>query len=77
VVEHNGDVYACDHSVYPECRLGNIGTDRLTDLAGRSLRSGFGSAKETALPRWCRECDVLRACRGGMSQAPLHDDLLR
>jgi len=65
VVEHNGDVYACDHSVYPEYRLGNIGTDRLTDLAERSLRSGFGIAKETALPRWCRECDVLRACRGG------------
>jgi uncharacterized protein len=65
VLEHNGDVYACDHCVYPQYRLGNIGTDRLADLVDKSLRSGFGTAKDTALPRWCRECEVLAACRGG------------
>ncbi len=65
VIEHNGDVYACDHSVYPEYKLGNIKTDTLPEMAARSLRSGFGSRKETALPRWCRECEVLAACRGG------------
>lgn len=65
VVEHNGDVYACDHSVYPEYRLGNIKTDMLPKMAARSLQSGFGTMKETALPRWCRECEVLAACRGG------------
>ncbi|MBP1750734.1 MAG: anaerobic sulfatase maturase, partial [Deltaproteobacteria bacterium] len=65
VIEHNGDVYACDHCVYPGHRLGNIMTGMLPDMVERSLQSGFGVAKETCLPRWCRECDVLKACRGG------------
>ncbi len=65
VIEHNGDVYACDHCVYPQYRLGNIRTNSLTDMAERSRQSGFGVSKETALPRWCRECQVLAACRGG------------
>ncbi|OPY68369.1 MAG: Anaerobic sulfatase-maturating enzyme [Syntrophorhabdus sp. PtaU1.Bin002] len=65
VIEHNGDVYACDHCVYPEFKLGNITTGRLSDMVGASLASGFGITKETALPRWCRECEVLAACRGG------------
>jgi uncharacterized protein len=65
VIEHNGDVYACDHCVYPQYKLGNILTDTLPDMVDKSLQSGFGIAKETALPRWCRECDVLAACRGG------------
>ena len=65
VLEHNGDVYACDHCVYPEFKLGNIGTDNLLQMVGRLAESGFGITKETALPRWCRECDVLAACRGG------------
>jgi len=64
-LEHNGDVYACDHCVYPQHRLGNIVTDPLSDMVERSLQSGFGISKETALPRLCRECDVLAACRGG------------
>jgi uncharacterized protein len=65
VVEHNGDVYACDHCVYPEYRLGNILTEALPALAERSRQSGFGVSKQSALPRWCRECDALAACRGG------------
>ena len=65
VIEHNGDVYACDHCVYPEYRLGNIVSDSLAVMAERSRQSGFGVTKETALPRWCRECKVLAACRGG------------
>ena len=65
VLEHNGDVYACDHCVYPEYKLGNIITDALPDLVDKSLQSGFGGAKERALPRWCKECEVLTACRGG------------
>jgi len=66
VVEHNGDIYACDHCVYPECRLGNIlGESSLPVLAERSRQSGFGVCKETALPRWCRECEALAACQGG------------
>ena len=66
VMEHNGDVYACDHCVYPEYRLGNIVTTIRCRTWSRShCRSGFGVIKETALPRWCRECEVLAACRGG------------
>jgi len=65
VIEHNGDVYACDHRVYPQYRLGNILRDELPSMAEKSLRSGFGVTKETALPRSCRECDVLAACQGG------------
>jgi len=77
VIEHNGDVYACDHSVYPQYRMGNIATDSLNEMAQRSLRSGFGVAKESALPRRCRECDVLKACQGGCPKhrfAKTYDD---
>lgn len=65
VVEHSGDVYACDHCVYPGYRLGNVLTDSLPTLADRSLQSGFGVSKELSLPRQCRECEVLVSCRGG------------
>ncbi len=65
VIEHNGDVFACDHCVYPQYKLGNIMSDMLPDMIAKSLRSGFGAAKETALPRWCRDCEVLPACHGG------------
>ena len=65
VIEHNGDVYACDHCVYPQYRLGNILAGAFPAMVEKSLKSGFGISKETALPRWCRECDVLAACQGG------------
>jgi uncharacterized protein len=65
VIEHNGDVFACDHCVYPQYKLGNIMSDTLPDMVAKSLRSGFGVAKESALPRWCSECEVLPACQGG------------
>ncbi len=65
VVEQDGDVYACDHCVYPEYRLGNVATQGLAALADDSQRSGFGVVKDGALPSQCRECDVLPACRGG------------
>jgi uncharacterized protein len=65
VIEHNGDVYSCDHYVYPQYRLGNIITDDLPAMVEKSLSLGCGIAKETTLPRSCRECDVLAACRGG------------
>jgi uncharacterized protein len=64
-IEHDGDLFACDHYVYPEFRLGNIMTDSLAGMVEKSLRSGLGIAKETALPRRCVECEVLAACRGG------------
>jgi uncharacterized protein len=65
VIEHNGDVYACDHFVYEPYRLGNITNDTLEHMVEKSLKTGFGIVKEAALPGWCRECQVLRACQGG------------
>jgi uncharacterized protein len=64
-VEHDGGVYACDHYVYPEYRLGNVKSDNLGEMVERSVASGFGPHKEGSLPRWCRECDVLAMCWGG------------
>lgn len=65
VVEHNGDMFACDHSVYPEYKLGNILKVAPQDAVEQSIASGFGICKEKSLPKWCRECDVLAACYGG------------
>ncbi|MBF0527725.1 MAG: anaerobic sulfatase maturase [Deltaproteobacteria bacterium] len=65
VLEHNGDVYACDHYVYPRYRLGNILKDDFLEMIDRSAKSGFGFNKQTSLPDFCRDCSVLAACRGG------------
>ena len=63
-VEHNGDVYACDHYVYPEYRLGNIAERPLIDMALSERQERFGYAKDYALPGKCRECRYLFACSG-------------
>lgn len=65
VLEHNGDLFACDHYVYPEYRLGNILRGDLSRMVEESVRSGFGANKESALPEWCTKCEVLAACAGG------------
>jgi uncharacterized protein len=65
VIEHNGDIFSCDHCVYPQHKLGNIKTGKLPDMVEKSLKSGFGVCKDSALPRWCKECEVLPACQGG------------
>ncbi|MGQ9517540.1 MAG: anaerobic sulfatase maturase [Anaerolineae bacterium] len=64
VLEHNGDVYACDHFVYPAYRLGNIGESPLWELAGSERQRRFGLDKRDALPRYCRECRVYFVCHG-------------
>ena len=68
-LEHNGDVYSCDHYVYPEHRLGNIGTQSLGDMAASFQQRNFGNEKSSSLPRYCRECDVRFACHG---ECPKH-----
>jgi uncharacterized protein len=65
VVEHDGSVFACDHYVYPDYRLGNIVKDDLTAMVLGSVNDGFGPHKEQTLPRYCRECEVREACWGG------------
>ena len=64
-IEHNGDLFACDHYVYPEYRLGNIMTDSLAEMVAKSPDTGCGARKQTSLPSWCGKCEVLAACRGG------------
>lgn len=69
VVEHNGDVYVCDHFVYPEYRLGNIATSSLKDLAGSHQSVAFGIDKRNSLPAQCRRCEWVRLCHG---ECPKH-----
>ena len=63
-VEHDGEVYACDHYVYPEYRIGNIGQTHLGHLAFAPAQREFGRAKSASLPQKCRDCDYLRLCWG-------------
>ena len=64
-MEHNGDVYSCDHFVEPRHHLGNMHIIPLADLARSARQRDFGLAKRETLPRYCRECPVLFACNGG------------
>jgi len=68
-LEHSGDLYSCDHYVYPENRLGNIMESPLAGLAGSEEQQRFGRAKESSLPKYCRECEVRFACNG---ECPKH-----
>jgi uncharacterized protein len=63
-IEHNGDVFSCDHYVYPEYRLGNIATTHWSEMAFGERQNGFGTAKRDSLPRYCRECPHLNLCWG-------------
>ena len=69
VLEHNGDVFACDHYVYPSYRLGNIMNRPLGELVQVPDQRRFGLHKSESLPVCCRRCDVLFACRG---ECPKH-----
>ena len=64
VMEHNGDVYSCDHFVYPEHYLGNITTSPLIGMMISDKQRRFGASKRDALPRQCRECLYLHLCNG-------------
>jgi uncharacterized protein len=68
-MEHNGDVYSCDHYVYPDNKLGNIAQRPLVALATSPQQVDFGKAKELGLPKDCIECDVRFACNG---ECPKH-----
>jgi uncharacterized protein len=68
-VEHNGDLYSCDHFVYPENRLGNLLERPISALVATQQQTRFGEAKLTGLPSDCLECDVRFACNG---ECPKH-----
>ena len=63
-VEHNGDVYSCDHFVDGPNLLGNLMENPMESLVNSSSQVAFGRAKRDELPRMCRECDVRFACHG-------------
>jgi len=64
VLEHNGDLYSCDHFVEPKHLVGNILETPLVELMGSEQQRTFGRSKRDTLPQYCRDCRWLFACRG-------------
>lgn len=64
-LEHNGDLYACDHYVTPDHLLGNITQQNLGSMLDSAFQNQFGDSKRTALAEVCRDCDVSFICNGG------------
>ena len=73
VMEHNGDLFSCDHYVYPEYYLGNIVETPMVDLVKSQRQFDFGINKRNSLPSYCLRCDVRFACHG---ECPKHRFLL-
>ncbi|MGE5327539.1 MAG: anaerobic sulfatase-maturation protein [Deltaproteobacteria bacterium] len=68
-IEHNGDLYSCDHYVYPGNRLGNVLEHPIESLVSSPQQRKFETDKRDTLPRYCRECEVRFACNG---ECPKH-----
>jgi uncharacterized protein len=64
-LEHNGDLYSCDHYVEPQYRLGNISKTDLIHLVNSHKQRQFGINKKSTLPKYCLTCEVRFACNGG------------
>lgn len=64
VMEYNGDVYSCDHFVFPEYKLGNIRTNTLVEMLYSERQKKFGNDKYDRLPRQCKDCEFIFACNG-------------
>jgi len=71
VIEHNGDLYLCDHFVYPRYRLGNVLQTPIRELMSREPVARFAYRKWTSLPQGCQRCPFLPACYG---ECPQHRD---
>jgi len=68
-LEHNGDLYSCDHFVYPKYKLGNLMNQSLGAMADSSQQVKFGKDKFDTLPKYCMDCEVRFACNG---ECPKH-----
>jgi len=64
-LEHNGDLYSCDHFVEPDYKLGNIQEMPMTEMVASDRQRQFGQDKLDSLPQYCRDCNVRFACNGG------------
>lgn len=78
-LEHNGDLYSCDHYVEPDYLLGNIVETPMIELIASDKQRAFGNAKRDTLPQYCRDCEVRFACHGGCPRnrfisTPVGDD---
>ena len=65
IIEHNGDLYSCDHFVYPDYRLGNVRDETIREMVASAPQRKFGTDKRDRLPQYCRECEYKFACNGG------------
>ena len=63
-LEHNGDLYSCDHFVEPDFLLGNIQEEHMLELVSSDQQVKFGLDKRDTLPQYCLDCDVRFACHG-------------
>ena len=63
-IEKNGDIYSCDHYVYPEYQIGNIEDTKLAHLAFSERQKAFGMGKKDTLPEYCKQCPYLKLCWG-------------
>ncbi|HEY1662642.1 MAG TPA: anaerobic sulfatase maturase [Verrucomicrobiae bacterium] len=68
-IEHNGDLYSCDHYVYPRWKLGNVMEQSLGAMVNSPGQAKFGNDKSDSLPQFCRKCEVRFACNG---ECPKH-----
>jgi uncharacterized protein len=64
VMEHNGDLFSCDHFVYDKYRLGNIKNHSLAEILHSKQQSDFSNYKFESLPQYCQDCNYLFACHG-------------
>lgn len=64
VMEYNGDVYACDHFVFPEYKLGNIRSQSIVEMISSQKQTDFGNMKRATLPSQCKECRFTNICNG-------------
>ncbi|MBB6447108.1 anaerobic sulfatase maturase [Bacillus benzoevorans] len=69
IIEHNGDVYSCDHFMYPDYKLGNIKSSTFKEMMDSMQQNDFGQAKKSTLPKYCQNCEVKFACNG---ECPKH-----
>jgi serine-type anaerobic sulfatase-maturating enzyme len=63
-LEHNGDLFSCDHYVFPEFKLGNITTSTLEEMVNSDFQQKFGQNKSGNLPSQCKKCPVGYICKG-------------
>ena len=64
-IEHNGDLYSCDHFVTPDYHVGNIAENTVAEMVDSTFQRKFGTDKRDTLPEYCRSCEVKFVCNGG------------